>query len=87
MSRITEIINNDWTFHLGDISNGEDVNLNAEEWPVVQVPHDWSIEGPFKQFRDENWFAFENLDHRIGYLPQGIGWYRKEFFVPMEYAN
>ena len=69
------IINNidimkEWSFHKGDVENGEDPNFEDEEWRLVDLPHDWSIEGPFRQFRDENWHAFRNLDLSIGYLPQ-----------------
>jgi beta-galactosidase len=40
----------------------------------VDLPHDWSIEGPF----DENAPA----SGPGAYLPTGIGWYRKHFRVP-----
>ncbi|MHA1339788.1 MAG: glycoside hydrolase family 2 TIM barrel-domain containing protein [Promethearchaeota archaeon] len=86
-ARIVLNLEDEWLFHLGDIENGQDPKLNDEEWKEVEIPHDWSIEGKFKQIRDENWFFFQNLDHRIGYLPQGIGWYRKHIFIPKEYEN
>ena len=38
------------------------------------MPHDWSIEGPF----DQNAPTLGNG----GYLPAGIGWYRKHFTLP-----
>jgi beta-galactosidase len=42
-------------------------------WRQLDVPHDWGIEGPF---RDE-------LPNDTGKLPwKGIGWYRKHFAVP-----
>ena len=38
----------------------------------MDVPHDWGIEGPFR----------ENLDGYTGKLPwRGIGWYRKRFNI------
>ena len=38
------------------------------------MPHDWSIEGPF----DQNAPTLGNG----GYLPAGVGWYRKHFTLP-----
>ncbi len=68
--------NNDWKFHLGDIENGEDPNLDDERWRTLNVPHDWSIEGEFSP------------DHPAttggGALPGGVGWYRKTFYVSHE---
>jgi len=87
--KIRDVINleNEWLFHFGDLENAQDPSFNDEEWQEVEIPHDWSIEGSFKQFRDENWAFFQNLDHRIGYLPQGIGWYRKYIFIPKKFEN
>ena len=42
-------------------------------WRALDVPHDWGIEGPFR----------EDLDNGTGKLPwKGIGWYRKHFTIP-----
>ena len=42
-------------------------------WRPLDVPHDWGIEGPFR----------DDLDNNTGKLPwKGIGWYRKHFNVP-----
>ena len=42
-------------------------------WRSLDVPHDWGIEGPFR----------DDLDNNTGKLPwKGIGWYRKQFNVP-----
>ena len=42
------------------------------KWPRVDLPHDWSAEGPFSaDFGSGN-----------GYAPGGIAWYRKHFTVP-----
>jgi beta-galactosidase len=40
----------------------------------VDLPHDWSIEGPFD--------AKNPTGGAGGFLPAGIGWYRKTFTVP-----
>ena len=42
-------------------------------WRKLDVPHDWGIEGPFR----------DDLPGDTGKLPwKGIGWYRKHFTVP-----
>lgn len=72
--RQVEKLRKSWKFHLGDISHGEDPALDDSQWRVLNLPHDWSIEGEFSP------------DHPAtpggGALPGGIGWYRKTFFLP-----
>jgi len=51
------------------------VDYNDTAWRRLSVPHDWGIEGPFR----------DDLDNDTGKLPwQGIGWYRKHFVIPSE---
>lgn len=59
----------DWQFHLGDVENGESPDLNTENWRTLDLPHDWSIEGEYSQDNGTDW--------QSGFLPVGIGWYRK----------
>jgi len=59
----------DWRFHRGDTPIGFDPQLDDSAWRAVQLPHDWSIEGPFGP---------ENASG-TGYAPGGIAWYRKRF--------
>jgi hypothetical protein len=70
--RVTENFNYNWKFHKGDVQGGEAVNLNEAGWRNIDLPHDWSIEGPFSK---DNFSC-------TGYLPGGIGWYRKTFNIP-----
>jgi beta-galactosidase len=58
-----------WKFKLGDFPGAENPAFNDQDWRVLDVPHDWRIEFPFE----------ENIPFgaHIGYLPVGIGWYRK----------
>lgn len=50
----------------------ETPGFNDKEWRTLDLPHDWAIEGPFRQ----------ELDGYTGKLPwRGIGWYRKHFTV------
>ena len=61
------LFNDGWMFHKGDVSNGEKEVIENSNWRQVDLPHDWSIEGPFSN----QWAS------ATGYLPAGIGWYRK----------
>ncbi|MGN6395922.1 MAG: beta-galactosidase GalB [Mucilaginibacter sp.] len=63
-----------WSFHLGDIDDGQKTDLNVAGWRTLNLPHDWSIEGKFSK---DNPATPEG-----GALPGGIGWYRKVFTVP-----
>lgn len=63
-----------WRFNLGTVENGEKTTLNDSKWRVLNLPHDWSIEGKFSK---DNPATPEG-----GALPGGIGWYRKTFTVP-----
>jgi beta-galactosidase len=64
----------DWRFHLGDARGAEQPGFADRGWRRLDVPHDWSIEGPYSP---------ENASG-TGYLPGGIGWYRKEFPIAAE---
>ena len=63
-----------WHFHLGDVTDGEKTSVNDASWRLLNLPHDWSIEGKFSK---DNPATPEG-----GALPGGIGWYRKTFTVP-----
>lgn len=54
-----------------------DGRLNPEEWRMVDLPHDWCVEGEF--IHDDRLGAGNGLN---GYLPAGVGCYRKEFQIP-----
>ena len=78
--------NGDWYFHMGDIPVPSLSGQDPGEWIPVHLPHDWSIidyetqdslhEGPF----------YKELPGGVdvGYLRDGIAWYRKEFASPEE---
>jgi beta-galactosidase len=68
-----------WHFHLGDVNNGEKASVNDANWRLLNLPHDWSIEGKFSK---DNPASPEG-----GALPGGIGWYRKIFTVPVASKN
>lgn len=71
--RITENFDNNWRFHLGDVNNGQSVGLNDSGWRILNLPHDWSIEGKFNKDNPSGVSG--------GALPGGIGWYRKSFTI------
>ncbi len=53
-----------------EIQGLEKTDFNDADWRVLNLPHDWGIEGPFRA----------ELPNRTGKLPwAGIGWYRKTF--------
>jgi beta-galactosidase len=69
--------NFDWRFFKGDITNGQDPGLDDSGWRKLDLPHDWSIEGVF----DKSYAS------STGFLPGGIGWYRKSFIIPDNEKN
>lgn len=61
-----------WKFYKRDVNEGQKTDLDDSKWRQLDLPHDWSIEGPFSK----------NNYSCTAYLPGGIGWYRKPFTVP-----
>ena len=79
MTRIRVSFDFGWKFQRGDIPGAQGRNHPDVEWKNVDLPHDWSIEGPFNEK--------EPSGGPGGYLPAGIGWYRKHFSMPQSYQN
>lgn len=77
--RIKETFDFDWLFHLGEDSNAMKINFipNNWKWENIQLPHDYSIIQDFSR----------EIGGAAGYLPGGIGLYRKEFTVPSSYKG
>jgi beta-galactosidase len=46
--RTTDLFTKDWRFNLGDAQNGQTPSLDDSHWRVLDLPHDWSIEGQIK---------------------------------------
>lgn len=63
--------NENWLFSLSDDSLGASASYNDSKWRKLDLPHDWSVEGQLSP----------SLASCTGYLPGGIGWYRKHFQV------
>ena len=83
----SERFNNEWLFLLESSSlQTTDVAQPTAEYPQAQpafddsrwrrltLPHDWSVEGVMSP----------QLASCTGYLPGGIGWYRKHFSLPTD---
>ena len=64
----------DWRFTQGDPAGAHEADFGDASWRAVDLPHDWSIEGAYSES--------EPASGPGGYLPTGIGWYRKGFTVP-----
>lgn len=61
----------DWRFHKGSAKGAQKVAFNDSKWRTLDLPHDWSIEGPFN--------GKDRSGAGGGYLPAGRAWYRKTF--------
>ncbi len=77
--RIVPSFDPGWRFYKGDVQGAEKAVFDDSEWRTVDVPHDWSIEGPFA--------AKNPTGGAGGYLPAGVGWYRKHFSLTQEYGG
>jgi len=66
-------INDEWRFQKGDIRGAELPDFNDWKWRSIDLPHDWSVEGPLSP----------NLASATGYLPGGLAWYRKVVIIPL----
>ncbi|MGS2765165.1 glycoside hydrolase family 2 TIM barrel-domain containing protein [Sinomicrobium sp. M5D2P9] len=78
-ARIIQDFNENWKFLLGDSLNASAMEYDDSSWRVLDLPHDWSIEGEFGKDNPAGTAG--------GALPTGIGWYRKTFKVPDEWQG
>jgi len=60
----------DWRFQLGDARGAEAAAFDDAGWRLLDLPHDWSVEGKIEESNPASWHG--------AYLPGGIGWYRKK---------
>ena len=65
-------IDDNWKFKKGDVENASAQNFDDSKWRKLDLPHDWSVEGPLSP----------SLASATGYLPGGIAWYRKSLDIP-----
>lgn len=69
-----EKINDNWKFSLLDSKEGQSPTLDDARWQQVSLPHDWSVKGMLSP----------SLASCTGFLPGGIGWYRKTIDIPAD---
>ena len=62
-----------WRFILADSAQMSLAMYDDSAWRMLNVPHDWAIEGDFS--------ASAPSGNSGGALPGGVGWYRKSFEV------
>ncbi|MGL6174408.1 MAG: glycoside hydrolase family 2 TIM barrel-domain containing protein [Cellulosilyticaceae bacterium] len=67
-------LNLGWKFYRGDEPKAWLKDFDDSLWQNVVLPHDWSVTEPFS----------EKHSSGTGYLPAGIGWYRKSFTLSEE---
>jgi beta-galactosidase len=73
--RDTQPFDASWRFQKGDPAGAEKPAFGDAAWRIVNLPHDWSIEGPFDE---------KNPTGGAGaFLPSGVAWYRKSFTLPV----
>ena len=72
-SRAILNFDNNWRFLKDDVTGAEVPSFDDSKWRKLDVPHDWSIEGPYDKANPTS--------RGGGYLPAGICWYRKSFTV------
>jgi beta-galactosidase/beta-glucuronidase len=61
-------INEQWQFYLGDSPD------EKTQWQTLNLPHDWSVQQP----------SSPTYASCQGFLPGGVGWYRKSLHIPAE---
>ena len=76
-ARFTEDFDANWLFSKGDFAAAMMPAFDDGNWRSLNVPHDWSIEGPFSaEYGSGN-----------GFVPGGVGWYRKHFRLDAAQKN
>jgi beta-galactosidase len=68
-----------WQFSRGDFGGAQLAAFDDSGWRTLDLPHDWSIEGPFD--------AANPAGGAGAFLPTGVGWYRKHFPLPAAAAG
>ncbi len=67
-------IDDNWLFLLQDQPEAQNFSFDDSKWRKLDLPHDWSIEGQLSP----------TLSSCTGYLPGGIGWYRKHLTISQD---
>jgi beta-galactosidase len=78
-ARIRDSFDFGWKFSKGDFPGAQQPAFSDSAWRSLDLPHDWSVEGPFVQT--------ELSGGAGGFAPTGIAWYRKRFRLPASYKD
>ncbi len=78
-ARIRDSFDFGWKFYKGDAPGAQQPSFADANWRSLDLPHDWSVEGPFAQTEPSGGAG--------GYAPTGTGWYRKRFRLPAPYQD
>lgn len=72
----SHLLNDGWQFAL--CGRSDTLRMpDAAHWQPVTLPHDWSVRGTYSPDRYS----------ATGYLPGGVGWYRKTLDLPADQAG
>jgi beta-galactosidase len=74
-----QLFDYNWKFFLDDTLVAQLNDFNDDKWRILDLPHDWSIEGEILQKNSTGCPG--------GYFQAGIGWYRKTFTAPVEWKE
>lgn len=77
--RVVQDLDCNWRFALGDRAARCYPGFDDSEWRVLDLPHDWSIEGDYSKTNTSGVLC--------GYLPSGVAWYRREIQMPDAWAG
>lgn len=77
--RVKDNFDFDWKFSLSDNPEYAGQNYKHTDWQDIQLPHDWNIKQDFDRSARGG--------GSVAYLPEGIGWYRKDFKIPSSYKG
>ena len=68
----SSLFNDSWLFVQGDVEGAQEAGFDDSRWEELSLPHDWSVKGVLSPANASC----------TGFLPAGIGWYRKHFVIP-----
>lgn len=74
-------LSQDWRFHAGEAASAERTAFDDQSWHRVVVPHDFSIMDRSEGSKSDGRSPFDAQTisgQDSGYLPGGIGWYRRQ---------
>src|SRR5215510_12744131 len=78
-ARITSSFDTNWRFLKGDAPGAEEKRFDDRAWRKLDVPHDWSIDGPVDEKNPSGQGG--------GFMPAGVAWYRKHFTVAKDFQD